>query len=202
MQCTGGECGLENEDFVAEVVCALESPSVRYFISGSIASMAYSEVRFTADVDLVVLLSQQQASALAKRFPLPNYYCDKDALIRLGREGGMNNIIDNRLNFKADLIQSRMGVSEEQVFDRLRRLPITETVSAWFSSPEDVISSKLEAYAEGKYEKHLRDIASMLVIQGDNVDRQYVDRWSAKLSVDNLWMIAHKRADQVRSGRK
>ena len=108
----------------------------------------------------------------------------------------MNNIIDNRLNFKADLIQSRMGAYEEQVFSRLRRLPVTEKVKAWFSAPEDVILSKLEAYSEGKYEKHLRDIASMLVIQGSNIDRTYVNAWASKLGVDYFWMIAQKRADQ------
>ena len=56
-----------------------------------------------------------------------------------------------------------------------------------FASAEDVIVKKLQFYAEGGSDKHLRDIASVLRISGAEVDRDYVTGWADRLGVRETW---------------
>ena len=58
---------------------------------------------------------------------------------------------------------------------------------ATFASPEDVIIKKLQYYAEGGSDKHLRDIASVLRISCSDVDRDYVGEWSERLGLRDVW---------------
>lgn len=55
------------------------------------------------------------------------------------------------------------------------------------TSPKDVILKKLEYYREGKSEKHLRDIAGVLKISGDEIDRAYIETWASRLGVREIW---------------
>ena len=61
--------------------------------------------------------------------------------------------------------------------------------------PEYVILRKLEYFREGGSEKHLRDIAGMLRVSGDSVDRAAVEEWSRRLGVMTEWEAAQKRAE-------
>ena len=56
-----------------------------------------------------------------------------------------------------------------------------------FASAEDVIVKKLQFYAEGGSDKHLRDIASVLRISGAEVDGDYVTGWADRLGVRETW---------------
>jgi hypothetical protein len=58
---------------------------------------------------------------------------------------------------------------------------------AVFASPEDVILKKLEYHREGGSDKHLRDIAGVLKISGDPLDLAYLDDWSSRLGLADLW---------------
>jgi hypothetical protein len=51
------------------------------------------------------------------------------------------------------------------------------------SAPEDVILMKLKFYKEGGSDKHLRDIASMMKISGDEMEKGYLEEWAGKLGV-------------------
>ncbi len=46
------------------------------------------------------------------------------------------------------------------------------------AAPEDVILGKLWFYSLGGGERHLRDIAGILRVTGDGVDRADVTRWA------------------------
>ena len=50
-----------------------------------------------------------------------------------------------------------------------------ESVQVAFAPPEYVIIRKLEFFREGGSEKHLRDIASMLVESATQIDATYLD---------------------------
>ena len=71
--------------------------------------------------------------------------------------------------------------------ERGRRLVSPGEFDVWFAAPEDVILNKLRYYREGGSEKHLRDIASMLMIQGTAIDRSYIASWAARLDVLSEW---------------
>jgi hypothetical protein len=49
------------------------------------------------------------------------------------------------------------------------------------AAPEDVILGKLWYFSQGGGDRHLRDIAGILRVTGDGVDRAEVERWARKL---------------------
>jgi hypothetical protein len=60
-------------------------------------------------------------------------------------------------------------------------------------SPEDVILGKMWYYQLGGSEKHLRDIASMLRLSGDQIDRAYVAQWAEQLGLSEIWQTILSR---------
>jgi hypothetical protein len=52
-----------------------------------------------------------------------------------------------------------------------------------FATPEDAILKKLEYFREGGSEKHIRDIKGVLLIQGDAIDFNYLNKWAERLGV-------------------
>ena len=53
--------------------------------------------------------------------------------------------------------------------------------------PDDVMISKMQYYEEGGSEKHLRDTASMFKMSSARIDRNYVERWVARLQLHDTW---------------
>ena len=60
-------------------------------------------------------------------------------------------------------------------FARRVRLPTASGREAWFIAPEDLILKKMYFYEEGGSDKHLRDIAGVLKISSERVDRSYIN---------------------------
>jgi putative heme degradation protein len=42
-------------------------------------------------------------------------------------------------------------------------------------------------YREGGSEKHLRDIAAMLQVSGNEIDQEYVNHWAQQLGLVEEW---------------
>jgi hypothetical protein len=66
-------------------------------------------------------------------------------------------------------------------------------VDAFAARPEDVILAKLQYYKEGGSEKHMRDIASMFKVSGDEIDRDYIVRWAEQLGVTEQWQAVVRK---------
>ena len=80
-------------------------------------------------------------------------------------------------------------------FARRTRIPFTATREAYAASPEDVIVAKLRYFQQGRSEKHPRDIAGILRISGDRLDRGYIDLWVRRLGLDEGWRAAIRLAE-------
>lgn len=50
-----------------------------------------------------------------------------------------------------------------------------------------MILKKVRYYRERGSEKHVRDITSMLMVQGEAIDRAYVASWAERLGVLSEW---------------
>ena len=50
-----------------------------------------------------------------------------------------------------------------------------------------MILKKLEYYREGGSEKHIRDITSVVKVQGNRIDRPYIEAWAAQLGLTEIW---------------
>jgi len=180
-------------ELLKHLVATLESHGIPYLITGSMATIAYGEPRLTNDVDVVVLLTPGQLPAFCGAFPEPEFYCSAEAAARAVRQHFQFNILHRESGLKADII-----VAGDSEFDRSRlargvRLLAGPGFEATFAAPEDVILKKLEYFREGGSEKHLRDIVGVLKVQGDRIDRAYLDRWIADLRLAAEWKLVENR---------
>ncbi len=76
--------------------------NIRYFITGSVASIVYGDPRLTHDIDLVINLNTTQVDDLIKAFPSEEFYCPpKDVIItELNRPSrGHFNLIHHETGF-------------------------------------------------------------------------------------------------------
>jgi hypothetical protein len=70
---------MEQLDLLRMVVGTIEGMGLRYFVTGSTATIFYGEPRFTNDIDVVVELPEQRVAEFCGRF-LPNeFYVSEDA---------------------------------------------------------------------------------------------------------------------------
>jgi hypothetical protein len=96
----------------------------------------------------------------------------------------MFNVIHVPSGLKADIVVSSGSAHDESRFRRVRLIAMPDGRREPFASPEDVILKKLEFFREGGSSKHLRDIASMISVQGSqSLDWRYLDEWSMRLGI-------------------
>lgn len=175
----------------------LEGQGVTYRVVGSMASMMYGEPRFTNDVDILVDLKPDRVAPLCAAFPPPDYYVSASAAREATLRRRQFNILHIPSGLKVDLIIPPDSEFARSELSRGRLLTSEGEFSVWFGSPEDVLLSKLVFYRSGGSEKHLRDIASMLKIQGDRIEVTYIEHWTAQLGVQTEWQLV---CDQMRAG--
>ncbi len=184
---------MEQVELLKALVGTLEKLGVPYLLTGSLASSAFGEPRFTHDIDVVVRLTLAQVPHFCAAFPAPEYYCDQMAAAQAVRQRFQFNILHPASGQKVDVI-----VASDSEFDQARlargvRVPASPDFEATFSAPEDVIIKKLEYFREGGSEKHLRDIVGVLKVQGDRIDRAYLTDWIVRLGLQAEWALIDER---------
>lgn len=148
-----GESPVNQTELLRFVVDQLEDMGLRYFITGSIASISYGEARFTNDIDIVVDLPARRAADLCRRFPDDQFYVSEDAALDAARGHGQFNIIHPASGLKIDIIVPPPSEFTVERFVRAVRMPAGDDSEAVFSSAEDIILSKMLFYREGKSDK-------------------------------------------------
>ena len=178
---------MEQHELLLHVVNCFKKLKIPYLITGSMASIAYGEPRFTNDIDIVADIKTEQIDPLKKYFPDEDFYLEKESIKKAILDRGQFNIIHPASGLKIDVIISKQDSFDKSRFSRSKRLQISENESADFAAPEDVILKKLEYFRQGGSEKHIRDIASMLKISDELIDRDYILFWAEKLAVKDVW---------------
>lgn len=169
------------------VAAFLESHGIRYRVVGSLASMAYGEPRFTNDIDILADVREEHCKAFLDAFPPPEHYLSDAAMRSAVRQFGQFNVIHIPSGIKVDVIVLKQDEYSRSEIERGRRLVSPGEFDVWFAAPEDVILNKLRYYRDGGSDKHVRDITSMLMVQGGAVDRAYIASWAARLGVLSEW---------------
>ena len=88
---------------------------------------------------------------------------------------------------KVDFIFPKSGEWGGSQLSRRRRVTLEGGSTVAVACPEDVILGKLWYYSEGGSDKHLRDIAGILRVSGELVDRADVTAWATKLGYLDTW---------------
>jgi hypothetical protein len=187
---------MEQHELLVYVVECLEKLRIPYLITGSIASMAYGEPRFTNDIDIVADISLDQVEAVKVCFPDSDFYLDIESLRNAIQQKHQCNIIHPSSGLKLDIIIPQKDGFNRSRFSRTKKLNISQTRTAEFAAPEDVIIKKLEYYRLGGSDKHLRDIASMIKVSGSLIDKEYLRIWTDKLGLSDLWKSVLARVSE------
>ncbi|PYL60574.1 MAG: hypothetical protein DMF24_09740 [Verrucomicrobia bacterium] len=165
----------------------LNSAGIKWMATGSIAAMSYGEYRVTNDVDVVLVLSERDIEKLVAAFPLAEFYCPPEDVIRTEaarEEHGHFNLIHHETGFKADVYIAGKDALTSWALRQRQPVRLEESV-IWLAPPEYVIIGKLEFYREGGSEKHLRDIRGMLAVT--DVDRALLEKEIAQRGLADVW---------------
>jgi hypothetical protein len=187
---------MEQSELLHFIVEALERIGLRYFVTGSMATIFFGEPRFTNDIDIVVDLPADKIAQLCAAFPSPDFYLSEETVHRAVSRRGQFNVIHPSSGLKVDMMVPADSPFNQSRFARAKTVRPAPGFDATFSSAEDVILKKMEAYRDGGSEKHLRDIAGVLKISGVHLDRGYLADWADRLGTTEIWQEILRRAGE------
>jgi hypothetical protein len=106
------------------------------------------------------------------------------------------NVIDMKSGWKIDLIFRKSRSFSREEFSR-RRLIDLQGSPFCLASVEDVIIAKLEWSKLAKSKRQIQDVAAILRIRRESLDRSYLDKWIRELDLENEWDDAWREADST-----
>ena len=166
---------------------ALESESIPYMLTGSLASSYHGRPRTTHDADLVVDPDPAQLVRLVRHLSEAGFWLDPprgpDAL----RRWLPLNAVETATGWKIDLFPRPERPWSRAELDRRRPALVGPAARLAMVSPEDAILSKLEwTRKPGEAEKHFADVRGVLEVSPD-LDRRYIESWAVELGIFDLW---------------
>jgi len=178
-------------ELLGDAIRRLEIAHIPYMVTGSVASTYHGEPRATRDLDIVIDPLPGSLDALVVGLAADGYYVDRDAAVAALRERTQFNAVGADAT-KIDFIVRKDRPFSREEFDRRRPADLLGT-PAFITSVEDMIIAKLEWSLPFDSERQLRDVASMLDVAGDAIDRPYIDRWVRELGLEDAWQgVVHR----------
>lgn len=187
-------------DIALLVVDVLERMGIPYAIGGSVASTLYGKVRTTFDVDLIAQLRPEHIESFVHQ--LTNAFYVDEGSARDAIERGLSfNLIHLDSAFKVDVF-----IPQDRDFDRAQlRNAATKMIgtdperSAKVLTAEEFIFAKLEWHRLGgeKSERQWRDIMGIIAIQGECLNKAYLETQAAGLMVTDLLQRALSASSNV-----
>lgn len=178
---------MEQDELLLFTANALDRLAIRYALVGSFASGIWGEARFTQDIDLVVELAEDQVDSLCAAYPEDEFYVSPAAVRDAVAARRPFNVIHPRSGNKVDFMMQGTDPWQLGELDRAIRISLGDGCEISVASPTDVIIGKLAYFAEGRSDKHLRDIVGILRISGANVDRALVDAAATSFALMSEW---------------
>jgi hypothetical protein len=180
------------EEFVRQVIAAVEAAGVAYMIGGAVATWAWGEPRATLDLDLVVDIPLDAVGRLSHELEKRNMLVPAEIIL--------DNILEIRTDlpinaihmysgYKADLYPLREGDElRASALQRRQKIDLGEPLGeVYLHSPEDLIIYKLWFYSLNQQTKHLRDITSIVLTLNDELDFDYIENWVKQKGLISLW---------------
>ena len=198
---------LQYEDFIKLILEALQAAGIEYLIGGAVAVWAWGEPRSTLDLDLVVNIPLEAVGKLSHELKVRDFLVPAEIIL--------DNILEERADlpinaihmysgYKADLYPVRSGDAlRASAFARRQRIDLGEPLGEiYLHSPEDLIIYKLWYYSLSQQTKHLRDITSIVLTLGDQLDTSYITVWVERKGLTSLWaeLLAQIRSQKSAKG--
>ena len=149
----------------------LDESGIRNVLIGGLAVAAWGRPRLTDDVDLKIDATRRDLHKLIDL--LQPEFQPVDQAIEHAQSIGVL-FLEGPGGVRLDLLLADLGF-DEQAFNRARVTELVPGVRARLCSPEDLILYKMITTRERDRE----DVRSVIVGQGEDLDRDYVEHWLA-----------------------
>jgi hypothetical protein len=103
------------------------------------------------------------------------------------------NVIDLASGWKIDLIIRKSRAFSQEEFHRRQRVDL-QTLSLYVASAEDVVVAKLEWSKLAQSQRHIEDVAGILRVRWESLDRAYLAKWIVELGLEKEWNDAQHAA--------
>jgi hypothetical protein len=165
----------------------LDRLGILHTTGGSIASSLAGEPRTTIDIDIVAAIDERHVSAIVDAFSR-DFYIDEQALRRAVREHASTNLIHQPSQIKVDIHVAGGTPLDLQQIGRRRAVEVAPGQILYVHPPEDILLQKLRWYRKGGEvsDRQWRDIVSIVRVQGERLDRAYLERNAPILDVAGL----------------
>jgi hypothetical protein len=164
---------------------------IPYAVVGSFASGVWGEPRMTRDIDVVLRLDPQGIEKFCSIYSDDQFYLSRVAIEEAVSLHRPFNVIHLDSGNKVDFIVIGDGVDNggwnDLQLSRRIEIELAEGITGYVAAPEDVILGKLIYFKDGGSDKHLRDIAGILKISDEMVDRDYITKHARQLQVLDIW---------------
>jgi hypothetical protein len=164
----------------------LEDAQIPYMIVGSFASMVHGEPRTTHALDIVIDPSSQALDRFLAGIDMDAFYVDQDVARDALSRRSMFNVIDMHSAWKIDLVVRKDRPFSTEELSRRSPQRIVDVVVPT-ASAEDTIIAKLEWAREGSSARQIADVAGILRVRGEALDRGYLERWIDELGLRDEW---------------
>jgi len=187
---------MSTTDVFQRIVTALDHAGIPFMLTGSFASSLHGVTRATQDIDLVVAPTEESLRSFVAALPAEEYYVDPEAALEALRRRSQFNVVDLATGWKIDLMIRRDRPFSRREFERRLSIEFAGVTLA-VATAEDVILAKLEWARESGSQRQVEDVAGILSLRWDDLDRDYIARGVAELDLERLWaeaLAASKKA--------
>lgn len=181
-------------DLLELVTSKLRESDIPYMLTGSLAGSFHGAPRATQDIDLVIEAPLQDLLELAASLRDAGLYVSDGAIREAHQASGMFNAIDASTGWKIDFIIRKDRSFSEAEFRARQEIELWGMQTS-IASAEDMVVAKLERGELGDSERQLRDVAEILRVQGETLDRDRIQRWVEELGLESAWVKARSLAD-------
>jgi hypothetical protein len=172
---------MNERELLVDCLRRLNRTGVTYYLTGSMASNYWGIPRTTHDLDFVVQLPASAVPRIVQEFS-GDFYIEESAVHAAYQPPHQFNAIDTRSALKVDF-----WLPKPEPFDRemlKRRVQATLFGEpAWVCTAEDVILHKLIWNTISPSDRQLGDAAGVVSVQGDALDKHYLEQWALQLKL-------------------
>ena len=172
---------MKERELLVDCLGRLNTLALSYYLTGSMASNYWGIPRTTHDIDFVVALATADVNRIVTAFS-DVFHIDERAVRTAFAPPHQFNAIDTRSSLKVDFWLAQKTPFENSMFERRIHTTLFGA-EAWLASREDVILQKLCWNKITPSERQLTDAAGIIAVQGEQLDRTYLLRWSDSLGV-------------------